>query len=1272
MTATPEGDAACGRTVRFTSLNTGGMNSALKRTKVMTYIKNLNIDVVLLQETHLQKTDHRKLSRPWIGHIFHSQFSNKTRGTAILIKKNAQFVSTNVLSDTEGRYIIVAGMLYQKPVVLVSIYAPNWDDPNFFTNVLSVIPNVNSHALILGGDMNCVIDPVLDRSSPRTIPPSKMSQTLSTFMDQLGFIDPWRFTYPSSRQYSFFSHAYRSFSRIDFFLIDKTLISSITSVQYLPIIVSDHSTIVLDLRFNLKPKQFRFWRLDTLLLADEEFCKYVSDSITFFYDINRNDETSPSLLWDTMKAFLRGKIISYTNHVNKSRKARREELTKSIADIDRSLSVTNTPDLFKERLRLKTELDLLLTTEAEHLILRSRGSLYEHGDKAGRILANQLRAKQVSNQIIQIKDKIGTVVSDPVKINASFKSFYSHLYESESPSDETQMNTFFQKFDLPRVPANDNHILDAPLTILEIKEAITTMNSGKSPGPDGYPVEFFKKFSTQLAPLLLEMFNYSYRNGSLPTSLTQASISLIYKKGKDPLSCASYRPISLLPVDVKILAKVLARRLEPILPLVISEDQTGFIKGRHSFTNVRRLLGVIHTSSPSTDPEVVISLDAEKAFDRVEWPYLFSSLKHFGFGNGFISWVKLLYSLPQASVCTNTQRSDLFPLFRGTRQGCPLSPLLFALAIEPLSIALKSEKAFKGIRRHSTEHKVSLYADDLLLYVNDPLSSLPPILSLLDSFSVFSGYKLNISKSEYLPINQQAIDIPSSLIPFRVAETGMKYLGTIITKSLHSTKDQNFTALTSTVKQDLQKWNRLSLSLAGRVQTIKMNVLPRYLYLFQCLPICLPRVFFNVIDSIISTFIWAGKRARANRTLLQRKRSLGGLGLPNLLGYYWAANTQKIMYWFTSPQHNWCQMEADSCSISLQALVCSTLPLPISNFTSNPIVLNTLKIWIQIWRRHGWCALPQSTPLCNNHLFVPAKIDPRFTALGKKGLRTLGDLYIDGIFASFNQLCSTYNLCNTDFFRFFQLRDFARSHSSQFPHAPPLSGIDLVLQFKSLPKGHISHFYNLLTPTNSSVVDKSRADWETELQINISNSFWERALSAIHSSSSCARLSVIQFKVLFRLHYSRDKLFKLFPDRVSEACDRCSQIPCNLSHMFWSCSKLSSFWQSFFKSISDILGLTINPSPQIAIFGVSPDELVTTSMQNRVMAFASLIARRKILLQWKSPQPPSFKSWLYDLLHLLKLEKIKFQLRGCSQKFYSHWGPLLNYVKNLPAAEVAP
>ncbi len=201
------------------------------------------------------------------------------------------------------------------------------------------------------------------------------------------------------------------------------------------------------------------------------------------------------------------------------------------------------------------------------------------------------------------------------------------------------------------------------------------MQSSKAPGPDGFPIEFYKKFADLLGPLLVAVYNESFNTGTLPLTLTQASISLLPKEGKDPTRCESYRPISLLNVDFKILSKMIALRLEPILPTIISNVQTGFIRGRNPFSNLRRLYNVMYTNSPPDEQEAVISLDAEKAFDRVEWEYLFHTLKQFGFPADLISWIKLLYVSPVASVCTNNVYSEDFPLHRGTRQGCPLSPL---------------------------------------------------------------------------------------------------------------------------------------------------------------------------------------------------------------------------------------------------------------------------------------------------------------------------------------------------------------------------------------------------------------------------------------------------------------------------------------------------------------------------------------------------------------------------------------------------------------------
>lgn len=185
------------------------------------------------------------------------------------------------------------------------------------------------------------------------------------------------------------------------------------------------------------------------------------------------------------------------------------------------------------------------------------------------------------------------------------------------------------------------------------------------------------------------MFHDSLKNRCLPRSLTEANISLILKKGKADDECASYRPISLLNADLKLLSKTLALCLETILPCIINNDQTGFITGRNSCNNMRRLLNDIQLSQSMKFDCIVVSLDAEKAFDRVEWPYLFSTLETLGLGETFLSWVKLLYDNPLSAVLTNGKILPYFQLHRGTRQECPLSPLLFAIAIEPLAEAIR-------------------------------------------------------------------------------------------------------------------------------------------------------------------------------------------------------------------------------------------------------------------------------------------------------------------------------------------------------------------------------------------------------------------------------------------------------------------------------------------------------------------------------------------------------------------------------------------------------
>lgn len=150
---------------------------------------------------------------------------------------------------------------------------------------------------------------------------------------------------------------------------------------------------------------------------------------------------------------------------------------------------------------------------------------------------------------------------------------------------------------------------------------------------------------------------------------------------------------------------------------------------------------------------MLISLDAEKAFDRVSWEYLFLVLERFGFSESSINSIKTLYSAPTARVKINGRLTDRIKLERSTRQGCPLSPTLFALYIEPLAQAIRESSNIHGIVIDSREQKIALYADNVLLYLSNPEQSIQALLEFMDTFGTYSGYRLNISKTQTMSFN---------------------------------------------------------------------------------------------------------------------------------------------------------------------------------------------------------------------------------------------------------------------------------------------------------------------------------------------------------------------------------------------------------------------------------------------------------------------------------------------------------------------------------------
>lgn len=237
--------------------------------------------------------------------------------------------------------------------------------------------------------------------------------------------------------------------------------------------------------------------------------------------------------------------------------------------------------------------------------------------------------------------------------------------------------------------------------------------------------------------------------------------------------------------------------------------------------------------------------------------YLFYTLSKFGLGEISVSWVKLLYTGPLAAVITNGLHSSSFGVSRGTRQSSPLSPLLFALVIETSAEAIRSNLGIHALTIASKQHKINLYADEILIFLSKPEISITNLIDVIKDFSVFSGYRINFRNSEAMPLsNLQAVPSHSLPFPFKWSPLGFVYLGIHITSKFDQTFKSNF----SPIKLDLQRCNTLPISWLGRIALLKINVLPRLVYPIQMIPVLFLQKTFKDLDRRFNYFIWANRR----------------------------------------------------------------------------------------------------------------------------------------------------------------------------------------------------------------------------------------------------------------------------------------------------------------------------------------------------------------------------------------------------------------------------
>uniref|UniRef100_A0A8C5QL89 Reverse transcriptase domain-containing protein n=1 Tax=Leptobrachium leishanense TaxID=445787 RepID=A0A8C5QL89_9ANUR len=416
---------------------------------------------------------------------------------------------------------------------------------------------------------------------------------------------------------------------------------------------------------------------------------------------------------------------------------------------------------------------------------------FAHGDKSGRLLARMLQKQRTASYIAKIRDSHKKIHYLPGDIQSTIRSYYESLYnlpghtpDREGATNRTDIRDYLTTHLKCRLPQSTARLLESPLSAQELAGALKASKTGKCPGPDGLPLNYYKRFLKTLAPHFLLAFNSVPEGRLIPPQTLSATITLIPKDGKDAAQCENYRPISLLNCDLKIFAKILASRLLPHITDLIHPDQTGFIPGREARDNTIRALTLTHRAQRRGEELLLLSTDAEKAFDRVNWDFLFATLGHIGLGPHLCAWIRALYINPTARVCVNGMYTAPFKIRNGTRQGCPLSPLLFTLALEPFLAAIRGSPDVRGLRVGPTEHKIAAYADDLLFFISRPETTLPNVLQAFHRYGLLSNLKINYAKSFILNVSlsTRRVSAHTPRFPFQWATSRIKYLGIWVTQ----------------------------------------------------------------------------------------------------------------------------------------------------------------------------------------------------------------------------------------------------------------------------------------------------------------------------------------------------------------------------------------------------------------------------------------------------------------------------------------------------------